>query len=293
MGAHAGAPGVTLAVVGRADDDGPMDEVERAGGATEPPAAPRVAPDAERDVAHWREALAARLELAAHPDTRRWWEDYLKGAATFRGVPMRGVRRAVRALWREGLRDRELDEQLAVALAWFERPTTEDKLAGALLIAEHLAPRLRARDAELLARPFERGWIADWNVCDWTATKALHAFVTGAGEAPLEARAATVAGWSRTASLWQRRAAVVAFVRVARAGDENFPGFTDLVLDACARNLTSDERFAHTGPGWLLRELSITEPDRVRAFVDAHPELSREAQRMALARLRPGPYRRR
>lgn len=241
----------------------------------------------------WSEALAARLEAAADPATREWWESYLKGTAAFRGVPMRGTRRAVRALWREGIDALELDEQLAVALAWFAQPTSEDKLAGALLVAEHLAPRLRARDGDLLARPFESGAIADWNVCDWTATKALHAFVTGGGDEVLEARAVTIAGWSRTASLWQRRAALVAFVGVAARGEANFVGFTDLLLDACARNLTSDDRFAHTGPGWLLRELSVAEPERVGAFVEAHPELSSEGRRMALARLRPGPYRRR
>jgi hypothetical protein len=43
----------------------------------------------------------------------------------------------------------------------------------------------------------------------------------------------------------------------------------------------------------LLRELSRSHPDQVAQFVDAHPELSAEAARMATARLRPGPYRRR
>jgi hypothetical protein len=53
------------------------------------------------------------------------------------------------------------------------------------------------------------------------------------------------------------------------------------------------DRFAHPGPGWALRELSAAEPERVRDFVDAHPELSPEGRRMALARLTSGPYRRR
>jgi len=48
----------------------------------------------------------------------------------------------------------------------------------------------------------------------------------------------------------------------------------------------SDEAFAITGT-------PTAEPERVRDFVDAHPELSREGRRMALARLASGPYRRR
>jgi 3-methyladenine DNA glycosylase AlkD len=71
------------------------------------------------------------------------------------------------------------------------------------------------------------------------------------------------------------------------------PRVVELLLAACANNLVSSDRFAHTGPGWLLRELSRSHPDQVARFVDAHPELSGEAARMATARLRPGPYRRR
>ena len=129
-------------------------------------------------------------------------------------------------------------------------------------------------------------------MCDWYATKALHGFVAGGGP-ELQARAEAVAGWSTAPSLWQRRAAVVAFVRLAGRTPRPFAHFTDLLLDACAANLVSQDRFAHTGPGWLLRELSRVEPDRVAAFVRDHPELSKEATRMATARLRPGPYRRR
>ncbi len=79
--------------------------------------------------------------------------------------------------------------------------------------------------------------------------------------------------------LWQRRAAVVAFVRLA--AEVPFVGFVPLVLEACAANLIDDDRFAHTGPGWLLRELSRAEPAAVRDFVDAHPQLSTEAVSMA------------
>jgi hypothetical protein len=43
----------------------------------------------------------------------------------------------------------------------------------------------------------------------------------------------------------------------------------------------------------VLRQLSRAHPERVAAFVDDHPELSSEARRMATARLRSGPYRRR
>jgi len=248
------------------------------------------APTPRRDPAHHRE-LARLLDGEADAGTRSHWERYLKGAATFRGTPMAGIRRSVRAIWSEhALAERTTDELLGIAAAWFTGPHTEDRLAAVLLIAEHLAPRLDDDHDAALAQPLERGDIADWNVCDWYATKALHGYLT-AGD--LTARAPRIAAWARTERLWQSRAGVVSFVKLAGSADQQYDGFVNLILEACADNLVIDERFAHTGPGWVLRELSTAVPDKVAAFVEQHPELSTEARRMATAHLRAGRYRRR
>jgi hypothetical protein len=50
--------------------------------------------------------LEARLDEAATRKTKDWWERYLKGAISFRGVKMRDVRAAVHA-WVE---DERFDE---------------------------------------------------------------------------------------------------------------------------------------------------------------------------------------
>lgn len=224
--------------------------------------------------------------------TRRYWEGYLKGAATFRGVPMAGIRKIVRRLWHDhALGERRIDELIALSHRWFARPHTEDKLAAVLLIAEHLVGRLELSHHPDLAQPLEAGNIADWGVCDWYATKALHGYLTGADD--IEARARAIAAWTLADRLWQRRAGLVAFVRLAPVADRQFEGFIPLILEACAANLVSDDRFAHTGPGWVLRELSVAAPEAVAGFVERHPALSAEARRMATARLRPGTYRRR
>jgi 3-methyladenine DNA glycosylase AlkD len=239
------------------------------------------------------ERLQQLLEVAADDRARQYWERYLKGTARFRGVPMAAIRTAVRTLWHtEQLSGWPTSQLLALAEHWFGQPLSEDKLAGTLLIAEQLAGRLTLEDGDALARPPAGGKLADWSSCDWYATKALHAYLT-ANSQQLPARAELVAGWSTAANLWQRRAAVVAFVKLAPQVPPPFPGLVDLLLAACANNLVSSDRFAHTGPGWLLRELSRSHPDQVARFVDAHPELSAEAAQMATARLRPGPYRRR
>jgi 3-methyladenine DNA glycosylase AlkD len=247
-------------------------------------------PDLDRAAA----LLADHLAAAADPAVQDHWERYMRGTARFRGVPMAGIRAAVRAVRRSaGLDAWAVDDQLDLAQRWFAAETSEDKLAAVLLIAEHLAPLLEDGHAEHLAAPLAAGAVADWNVCDWYAVKALHRFLAPDGEVIVERRARAVAGWASRQGLWLRRASVVAFVGSAPSADRQFPGYVELVLSACAANLVSDDRFAHTGPGWVLRELSRVAPDAVRDFVEEHPALSAEGRRMALARLRPGPYRRR
>lgn len=237
------------------------------------------------------DGLVRRLEKAASPATREHWEAYLKGQAAFRGVPMAGVRSAVRSVWRHHrLDERSTEDLLALAQVWFAQTASEDKLAAILLIAEHLAPRLTLAHDAALAAPLVDGHVADWNVCDWYATKALHAFLDGP---EVESRARALAAWTSASGLWHRRAGLVAFVKLAGRLEEPFPGFVGLVLHACAANLVSTERFAQTGPGWVLRELSKHHPEAVSAFVAAHEDLAPEARRMATARLRSGPYRRR
>ena len=237
--------------------------------------------------------LTQLLDASADEATRAHWARYLKGAARFRGVPMAGVRTAVRTVWREfDLADRPTAELLDLSDRWFAAEDSEDKLAAVLLLAEHVAPRLTLHELDRLARPLSDGHVSDWNVCDWYATKALHAFLTAAPD-ELEERCRALATWGGAQSLWQRRAGLVAFVKLARRGEDVFAGFTALVLETCTASLVSDDRFAHTGPGWVLRELSRAEPGAVRSYVDSHPELSPEARRMATARLRSGPYRRR
>jgi 3-methyladenine DNA glycosylase AlkD len=237
--------------------------------------------------------LDRRLTAAADPRVRDHWTAYLKGAATFRGVPMGGVRAALRATWRDlDLAAWEVDDLLVLAGRWFARPATEDKLAAVLLLAGQIPARLELRHAAVLAEPLEAGHLADWNIVDWYAVKALAGFVSGGTDA--EARTRLIAGWAGADGLWQRRAAAVALVPLAPRGESLFTGFTELCLQVCRRNVeASAERWAHTGPGWLLRELSIADPEAVRRFVAATPSLSTEGRRMATARLRGGTYRRR
>ena len=99
--------------------------------------------------------------------------------------------------------------------------------------------------------------------------------------------ARAIAGWSDADDLWQRRAAAVAFVKVAPQPEEHFDGLTELVLEVCSANVRSDERFSQTSVGWLLRELARARPDAAEEWLAREGELlSTEARKMVAGQRR-------
>jgi 3-methyladenine DNA glycosylase AlkD len=235
------------------------------------------------------ERLRLRLNAHATAATREWWTKYLRGAASFRGVKMADVRKAVHAWFEEERLGEHLSvgQQKDLALMLLEENYTEDKLAGVLFLQEILLPAgaLEWRsDLPRFARLFDEGYIRDWSICDWFCVKVLGPLVEQQGEAC--ARAILV--WREADGVWQRRASVVAFVNLASKGDQNFSGFTEMVLDNCSHLLGSQERFAQTGVGWILRELSRSDQGHVIDFVEANLDrFSREGLKNATKYLPP------
>src|SRR3712207_5223739 len=116
-------------------------------------------------------SLQLRLNARATAATREWWTKYLRGAASFRGVKMGDVRKAVHSWFEE----ERLGERLSVgrqkdlAMMLLEEDYSEDKLAGVLFLQEILlqAGALEWRsDLPRFARLFDGGHIRDWSICD-------------------------------------------------------------------------------------------------------------------------------
>ena len=225
--------------------------------------------------------LSDRLRAHADPAKRDWWERYLKGAISFYGVPMGEIRRIVRtwAADRDGVDLRE------VSIALLSEPVAEQKLSGILIMGELLLPSSELdpdRDLPAIAAVFDDGRICDWNTTDWLCMKVLGPMIESGGRRVAD----EVATWVDAPGLWRRRCAAVAFVPVASRGDAEFDGQVEVVLGVCASNIRDEARFAQTGVGWVLRELSDAARHEVYGFIVEHREqMSREAVRMAAARL--------
>jgi DNA alkylation repair enzyme len=180
-----------------------------------------------------------------------------------------------------------------VALALLEQPLVDAKLAAILILQEQLGAHLRASDLSTFARLFARGYLADATVVDWFSLKVLATLLASdrsdrtdrAGRCEV---ARALAQWRSADTAWQRRAACVAFTRLASSGDAALPGITDTIFTICATVVWSHERTDQTAVGWVLRELSRAEPERVAAFFTRHALLmSRECARHATAKYAP------
>lgn len=79
--------------------------------------------------------------------------------------------------------------------------------------------------------------------------------------------------------MWLARTAILHQLRYKVATD------TDRLFRYCANNAGHRDFFIRKAVGWALRQYAKTEPDIVRAFVEAHPELSTLSKREALKNL--------
>ena len=234
-----------------------------------------------RSVAQVVGDLQRKLEGHADDQRREWWVKYMKGTASFRGVTMGEVRQEVRAVWASDVSAWPADRAKSLAVALLRERETEDKLAGVLLLSEHLLGSLGAADLPLLAGPLADGSIDDWGATDWYAVKVLGRLAARDGVEVAE----PLARWSDDGPLWLRRAPAAAFASFA-GKPAPFPELGALSLQVCAALVRDEQRFAQTAVGWLLRELSKQLPAEVTAFVEEHAaSLSTEARRMALAKI--------
>lgn len=219
--------------------------------------------DLKRRLARSR-ARAANLSAELHESSvrrcvLRWWDDHGLGA-----------------------HPASVGKRIAVAL--LEQPSVPSKLAGIVLFHELLADHLRTSDLLAFQRLFTARRLREVSIVDAFAVKVLGTMlhrVRGRAEV-----ARGLASWRAADSVWQRRAACVAFTALAPQGDTSLPNLAQLVFGLCSSILWSTDRLDQTAVAWLLRELSRAEPTRVEAFVRRHARfMSRECARQAIERL--------
>lgn len=223
-------------------------------------------------------AKLLQARLAQHGDAQKkaWSENYIKHDTRFLGVSLPQVTHELKQWYREtSLASQPPLQQLDLALYLLAQQYAEEKLAGVLLLQQHLCAKLKWQT--LLAK-FAPVWhkrlIYDWNICDQFCLRVLRQLLDRHGLPCAE----QIAAQQRAPYVWQARAALVPFV-----GRTRHTAYRPLIRSACNTLIKRPERFAKTAVGWILREFSKTELPLVRTFLRSNNAyLTREVVNNAL-----------
>jgi 3-methyladenine DNA glycosylase AlkD len=222
--------------------------------------------------------LAEALRPLGTPERAVQEKRYLKSELEFLGVSIPDIRRAVRAALRTYP---ELDRQalLAWAQALWLAPVHETRTAAieVLQLGVRLLTASDLASVEQLIRDSRT----------WALVDPLAVNVAGRIAAADQAAWAVIDGWALDYDFWVRRSALLAVLPGVRATDLNvqprFAGYAEPML-------SEKEFFIRKAIGWVLREISLRDPDWVVAWTEQHlNEMSGVTFREAVRRL-PAPH---
>jgi 3-methyladenine DNA glycosylase AlkD len=203
------------------------------------------------------ERVHAGLDAAATPDKAPGMQAYMKSTMPFRGVASPERRKVVRAVLDGGVWPGAATWETTVRALWDDAAFREDRYAAVDLCGDRRARAFQTPDA------FD---LYDHLVVDgawWDHVDGVAPLVGGVLLAHREPTTALLRDWMTSEVLWRRRVAIIAQLGHREATD------LDLLADAIDANAADREFFVRKAIGWALRHLARTDPDWVRAFVDA------------------------
>lgn len=202
-------------------------------------------------------ALRAALAAAGSAERARGQQAYLKSDLRFLGADMPAIRRVTRALGTRVQAEDDTSLRPLVEALW--RTRVHELRAVAMLVLERRADALGARDLPLLERLLRES--RSWAYLDWICLKVL---------APMLLRVdrvrRTLPRWASDDDFWMRRASLLTLLPAVKRGDVPFGAFAALAVPM----LGEKEFFIRKAIGWVLREVSKTNPAVVAAFLRTH-----------------------
>lgn len=205
------------------------------------------------------DAAMAELEALADPDRAREMAAYHKADRPYLGIGNAEINE-ISTRWRKEL---NLEGRLAIARHLWDSNVHEARIAAAKLLTQ---ARIRPDDA---AWEVIQSWVPEFDA--WAI--ADHACSAGGRRLIAQpSRLDTVAQWTRTPSLWVRRAALVMTLpwsKLTHPTPEQ-RAQRERILGWAAGYVADSEWFIQKAVAWWLRDLSKHDPDRVRAFLSEH-----------------------
>ncbi len=214
-------------------------------------------------------AIRDGLRAAADASRAPQMQAYMKSAMPYLGVPMPGVRHIVRDAVQACPPTSATVLRTAVEGLWDGADFREERYAATALL---VTPSGRRLIEASFVRLYERLIVSGaW----WDHTDELAHRVGDLLRSDPDAVRPVVRAWQHSPDRWLRRASVICQL--------GFRESTDRTLLAEAIEATADDPdfFLRKAIGWALRDLARTDPQWVRGFLAAHPQLARLSVREA------------
>ncbi len=229
-------------------------------------------------MAHKTEYTVTRLKRSlremADPEARRSQKKFFREPVRSLGVRVPEIRRLAGAA-AKGYRKAKLQfaEILDIADGLWAGGILDERVLAIVIVSKFARQLERSHWTQL------DGWVD--TLSNWGETDGLCCEIL----APLLAKDSSLVknlrSWTKSSSRWRRRAAAVALVKAARAGELH-----DAAFDICDRMAEDRDDMVEKAVGWLLKEISRTAPKAVVAYLlDNIERLSRTTVRYACEKL--------
>jgi 3-methyladenine DNA glycosylase AlkD len=220
------------------------------------------------------DALRGGLAGLADPVAAESMQKYMKSPMPFRGVAKPARRQLLRLAVAEHPPEGAAELRAATTELWDGARFREERYLALSLV--DLPRYARLLDPSWV--PLFQKWIvtgAWWDFTDEIASRRIGPLL----RAHPEDLTPVLKGWMTDPDRWLRRTSVICQLGSGAATD------VGLLCDAIEANELDTDFFLRKGIGWALRQHARTDPEWVRDFVAAHPQLSPLTRREALKNL--------
>jgi len=189
--------------------------------------------------------------------TAKMAEKYFKNVIKCYGIMTPELKNIFNSIYKSDLENLSLEDKFDVAKTLLSSTFAEEKRIAIMLLR---------KDVKLLKRshlPLFAQWI-DAYIYDWGTSDSLSSVLSDMLKRSSDADeiAKDISEWKNASSLWRQRSSCVSFATIAKHGNYN-----DLIENICATCVKNPERFVQLGVGWVLREVSLSDKQRVINFI--------------------------
>jgi len=225
-------------------------------------------------IEHTASYLKRQLREAADPEFRRSQTRFFREPVRVLGVRTAEVRRISTAVAKQYTAARlEFDQILDIADQLWTTGAVEERILAVLMLGK-FGSQLEPSHWQHLD-----GWVD--SLTNWAETDALCSELLAPLLKKRTSQVKQLASWTRSRNRWRRRAAAVALVPLARQGDQH-----EAAIAICDRLADDRDDMVEKAIGWLLKEVSRTQPRRVADFLLQNIQrLSRTTIRYACEKL--------